>query len=158
MSTRIVGASVWEQDLYDHLAEHVESEQAIVSRYRNAAQHSESPAFAFLAGLILEDEQRHHRLMQDLAESLRRFAELAGEPEPIPALDRPADRAALAELTSELLAVEKSDRREITRLRKEIEAGGVRTLWPLILQLVELDTDKHIRILEFARQWLREEY
>ena len=155
MSTSIAGASVWEQDLYGHLVDHVDSEQAVIHQYRDAAQKSPSRAFAYLARLILEDEQRHHRMMQDLAESLRQYAESLGKEETIPLLDRPSDRDELIALTDELLAVEKTDQRELAQLRKDIDAAGVRTLWPLIIRLIEHDTSKHIEILTFARRWLR---
>ena len=48
----IVGASVWEQQLYDHVTEHGKSEGEILRSYEQLAEHADSPAFAYLA--------RHH--------------------------------------------------------------------------------------------------
>lgn len=148
-------ASLWEQQLYRHFVEHVSSEQRVIQRYRDAAEHASSPAFAYLAMLILEDEQRHHKLMQELAESIRKFAELGGDEEPVPPLYRPKDREALVELTEELLTIEKADKKELAALRKELKDVATTTLWGLMVDLMERDTDKHIHILEFARSWLR---
>ena len=67
MSTRIIGASVWEQDMYDYVSGHVVTEGAILEEYQQLAEDpSGSPAFRFLAGLILADERRHHQIFNDL--------------------------------------------------------------------------------------------
>jgi rubrerythrin len=150
----IAGASVWEQTLYDHFLRHVESEHAVIERYREAADRTSSPAFAYLVGLILEDELRHHRLMHELAESIRRTAEVGGDAEAIPLLEKPGERDGLLALTEELLAVERADQRDLRRLTKELSDVGETSLWPLIIKLMRRDTDKHIEILKFAREWL----
>ena len=62
MSTRLIGASVWEQDVFDHISGHVATEGAILDEYQRLAEdEASSPAFRYLARLILEDERRHHR-------------------------------------------------------------------------------------------------
>jgi hypothetical protein len=154
VNTDIAGASVWEQNLYDHFVRHVESEHSVIERYREAADKSSSAAFAYLVGLILEDELRHHRLMYELAESIRRTAEMGTDGEPIPLLDKPAERDVLLALTEELLAVERGDQRDLRRLTKELEDVDETSLWPLVIRLMRRDTDKHIEILKFAREWL----
>ena len=154
MSTQLVGASEWEKQIYAHLVEHVDTEQDIIRRYRDVADRSGSPAFQYLARLIIEDEQRHHSLMLELAQSLKSYAEHVGGPEPVPLPSRPSDTAELLGITKELLEVEKADRRELGRLAKEFKDVGTTTLWRLMITLMERDTDKHIEMLEFARKWL----
>ena len=45
----IQGASVWEQQLYDHVTAHGRTEGEILEAYQDLAQSSDSPAFAYLA-------------------------------------------------------------------------------------------------------------
>ena len=84
--TRIAGASVLEQELYDHVTAHGKNEGEVLQGYAELAETTDSPAFAYLARLILDDERRHHQVLDDLAETIRTTAELSGEPTPIPDL------------------------------------------------------------------------
>lgn len=150
-TTRITGASVWEQEVYDHLATHADDEREVLQAYEEAARESESPAFVFLANLILDDERRHHRLLGDLAETVRTSAELSGAPTPIPDLTPTADRDSILELTDRLLDIERADQRELARLSKLLEDVRDTTLWAFVIRLIELDNAKHREILEFIR-------
>src|SRR4029453_18639940 len=94
VSQRIIGASVWEQEIYDFIADHVVAEGALLDEYQRLAQDpSGAPAFSYVAGSNLADERRHHQLLNDFAESIRQLAELRSDDEPIPSLRGPkADR------------------------------------------------------------------
>jgi hypothetical protein len=154
-STTIVGASVSEQMLYDYVSAHVEQEQEIVEEYRRLAA-SDDRAFGFLAKVILEDEERHHKLFADLAESIRKSAELFGATRPIPPLvGLGFDRTRLA-TTERFLEVEKADLRELKELEKQLKDFKTTTLWALLVQIMRDDTEKHIRILSFIHDRLRE--
>jgi hypothetical protein len=84
---RITGASVWEQEIYDYVSGHVATEAAILDEYQRLADdESGSPAFRYLANLILADERRHHQLFNDLAAAVRQMGEMRLEDEPIPSL------------------------------------------------------------------------
>lgn len=155
MNTNLAGASVWERDLYDHLIGHVDAESAVIARYEDAATRTSSDAFRYIARLIVEDERRHHRLIEDLAESLEHFVGLTDDPGPVPRLDPPEHRDDLVRLTEELLAIEQADRRDLQKLRKKLEVVGTTTLWQLVVDMMQRDTDKHIAILKFTRTWLR---
>lgn len=156
MSTSIVGASVWEQDLYDHLLGHVEHERATLEAYEQLAQSTDSPAFAYLARLILDDERRHHRLLADLAETIRTSAELTGEPTPIPDLAQfRADRNEILAQSERFLRIEEEDNRELDRLARGMRDVRNTTLWELVLRLIQDDNAKHRRILTFIRDRAR---
>ena len=71
MSTNIVGASAWEQELFDHFRSHVENERELIAEYGELAKASSVPGFRYLTELILADEERHHRQFADLAETVR---------------------------------------------------------------------------------------
>ena len=151
-STSIPGASVWEQELYDHLVEHVESEWEILQDYERLAEETDSPAFAFLARMILDDERRHHKLLNDLAETIRTSAALSGEPTPIPDLGLFwADREKILAETERFLLVEEEDNRHLKRLAKELSDVRNTTVWQLIVHLIQQDNEKHRYILRFIR-------
>ena len=116
-TSSIRGASVSEQQLYDHLIEHTDSEQEILQDYERLAETTESPAFAYLARLILDDERRHHQLLHDLAETVRTTSMLTGEPSPIPDVGAfRADREKILAETERFLAAEESDNSDLDRL------------------------------------------
>jgi hypothetical protein len=153
-SSTIVGASVWEQELYDHVVRHVENEGELLQEYQRLAEDpNASPAFRYVAGLILADERRHHQHFRDLADSIRALAELRRDDEhPIPSLrGLRADRDRILAVTDRLLAAEKADAKELKRLAKELKDVRETTLWGLIVELMQHDTAKHIKILEFIR-------
>lgn len=154
-SQALVGASVFEQELYDHLTLHAEGEADALRRYQELAGRSESKAFRYLAELILEDERRHHRMLESLAETIRTSAELRGVEPPIPYLDLHKDREQILELTDELLAIEKEDERELKRLTKELKDFKDTTLWSLVLEVMRADNAKHRMILKFIRDHAR---
>ena len=153
MSTRIIGASVWEQDMYDYVSGHVATEGAILEEYQRLAEDpSGSPAFRYLAGLILADERRHHQMFNDLAESIRKLAELSADDGPIPSLHGlKADRERIMATTERLLETERADAKELKQLAKQMKDMRETTLWTLLLELMQDDTSKHIKILQFIR-------
>ena len=146
----IAGASVWEQSLYDHLQNHVENEVDALQAYEQLADTTASPAFAYVARLILDDERRHHQLLRDLAETIRINASLSGDPTPIPDLGSfRADREAVLEATKRLLEIERDDNRALDRLAGELKDVKDTTLWELVIRMLQADNVKHRRILEF---------
>ena len=156
---RIVGASVWEQELYDHVTAHGANEGEVLQSYQELAETTDSPAFAYLARIILDDERRHHRILDDLAETIRATAELSGEPTPIPDLGLfKADRQRILAETERFLALEEDDNKELKRLAKDLKDVRHTTIWELVLRLMQQDNEKHRRILEFIRDRARENY
>lgn len=156
MSNSIQGASIWEQQVYDHLVSHVEGELETLKGYEQLAQSTDSAAFRYLAGLILEDERRHHKILDQLAQSIRTSAELSSKPTPIPALDLGLDRERIIALTEQFIAVEEEDDRELKRLGRELKDVRDTTLWKLVLDMIQADNEKHRRILCFIRDRAKE--
>lgn len=156
MSRRLPGASVWEQDVYGHLDAHEDNERELLVEYRKAADDSGSAAFQYLSALIVEDEIRHHRVFRDLASALKTDAELRPEPPAVPRLDNwGPDAAHVVELTEGLLAREREDAKELHRLAHRLRGLKDDTMWQLLVRLMEMDTEKHIAVLEFVKQHAR---
>lgn len=152
MSETLVGASVWEQELYDQLTQHVAAEEGILGSYRQMASDTASPDIAYLAGLIVDDEVRHHRIFEQLASSIRAEAELRQAKDGVPHIPLTrSDPTALLEATERLLAMEHEDRRALKELRRSLRPVASTTLWALLVETMELDTRKHIAMLRYIR-------
>lgn len=153
MTAQLIGASVWEEELYRHLTSHEESERELLMAYQEAAAGSGSAAFRYLASLIVEDEVRHHRVFRELASALKTEAEFRPEQPAVPYLDRwGSEPGRVVELSECLLEQERADAHELHRLVKELRDFRDTTLWALLVELMEMDTAKHIAILEFAKR------
>jgi rubrerythrin len=148
------GPSAWERDLYAHLTSHVEAERGLLQEYRSAAQTSPSKALRYLVDLLIEDEIRHHRIFTELAESLKNDALLKDTDPSIPYIDfdQTSNREAVIDLTDQLLKREQADAQELKRLRHQIRDVKDTSLWGLLVDVMERDTQKHIAILRFAKK------
>jgi len=148
-----VGTPEWEQDIYQYVANHGQIEGEILDEYEQLADDEEiPPAFGYLARIILEDEVRHHRIFDELAETMRQMFEGSVQGPPIPSLEGfHTDRVQIQRLTDRLLEVERSDERELKDLAKRLKEFDKVTLWGLLLELMLDDTRKHIKILKFIQ-------
>lgn len=152
MTENLIGASVWEREMYEHLTSHAENEQKILEEYQQASVDSESAAFQYLVGLIVDDEIRHHRWFQELASSIRSDVEFRPEMPAVPRLTRwGAHPHQVAQLTEQLLEQERTDSHQLKALEKELKDQKDTTLWHLLVRLMEIDTEKHIEILNFVK-------
>ena len=147
------GASQWERDLHAHLRGHVEAERALLERYAQVAEGTDSKAFRYLVKLLMDDEIRHHRLFGELASSLETEAFIKGEEPAVPYLDfNRATGQAVLDGAKELLDNEERDMRELKRLQRELRDVKDTSLWALLVELMQRDTEKHIAILKFVRE------
>jgi rubrerythrin len=146
---RRVRLSEWEERLYDHLTRHVASESALLHRYEELAKR-ETGHVRFLLELIGEDEARHHRLYQQWVDTINELP-LTPPPGGLPDLVQEQDPKALSAAVDELLTVEHDDTHHLRQLRKELKDFRHTTIWSLLVELMESDTQKHIKILEFLR-------
>jgi rubrerythrin len=148
-----VGASVGERELFIHLTDHIKHEGALLDEYAQACDETESKALAYVIGLLLEDERRHHRQFFELAETLKSEAELQSTDPVVPRLDmHRVDRDKVLTVTRRLLAMEEADAAELKRLRKELRDVEDTTLWALLVENMQSDTAKHIAMLKFVER------
>jgi hypothetical protein len=128
---------------------------ALASYERVAGESSVGGAVQYLVRLILEDERRHHRVFAEMANELKSFVwEVDVEPR-TPVMAERSDPELLQE-TKHLLAFEKSDAKELRQLRKALRQAPRSSLQPLLVELMLHDTAKHISILEFIRDHLKD--
>ena len=152
-SSKIIGTPEWEREIYEHVARHGRIEGEILEEYRELlADDDMSPAFKYLAEMLLQDEVRHHRIFDDLAETMRQVHDDVAGPTPIPSLHGfHADRIRIQRVTDRLLEVERDDLAELKDLAKRLKEFDKVTLWGLLIELMIDDTKKHIKILKFIR-------
>jgi hypothetical protein len=150
------GPSAWERQLWTHLTDHIEAERGLLEEYSEVAKQAQSKAFGYIVNLLIEDEIRHHRIFRELAKSLETEALLRREDPivPYPDFDQ-ADRAAVFDCTQRLLKNEEQDARELKRLQRELHDVKDTTLWSLLVDVMQRDTQKHIALLRFVKKHAR---
>jgi len=147
------GPSAWARELHRHLTSHVENERGMLEEYRSAAEASSSKAFAYLVNLLIEDEIRHHRIFSELADSLETMSLRPGAEPQVPHLDlNRKNKEAVLDLTEKLLEAEQQDALELKRLQRELRDVKDTSIWGLLVDLMERDTQKHIAILKFVKK------
>ena len=133
------------------LKTHGPREGEALASYQRLIDESDDSAHAYLMRVILEDERRHHRQIDEMLNTVQSFVwDLDIQPSVPGAMRRP-DRK-IYEETKRLLAFEREDAKELRQLKKELRVDGH---WPVLALLVDLmiqDTKKHIEILEFVRK------
>ena len=145
-----MGASATDRELVETLSRHGIEEGRILARYQKYAETASSPATRYLVNLILDDERRHHRVLEEIANAIAWGWDENSPASAVPDLwtTRAADPALLEE-TKALLAEEKRDHAELKRLRRDLRSYADTTLWALLIDMMLLDTEKHARILAF---------
>ena len=140
-----------------YLGEHVEAEEHALRAYEKVLEDRPDDVVRYLVGMILADEKRHHEIFRELQntlESRMRWQEV-GPAVPAPRVE--GDVTELLETTERLLEFERQDARELRALRRKWERQpGERQLWALLVGTAELDTEKHIRMLRYLRDLLRD--
>ncbi len=147
------GTKEWEDDIYEHVSSHGKVEGEILEEYQKLANDEDmSPAFRYLARMILDDETRHHRIFDDLAATMSALRDHSGEEPPIPSLTGfHSDQFRITRVTDELLQIERDDLRELKEFSKQMKELRNINLWGFLIELMIDDTKKHIKILQFIR-------
>ena len=133
---------------------HVRAERHVLDDYSKFVERTNDPGIRFLIEQILADERRHHELFIALANDSSASSDTDAPMIPAPH-PSPDDAAGLLEATSQFLAIERDDREQLRWLRREVSAAGSDSLWPVVLEVMEADTAKHIRLLQELHARLR---
>jgi len=146
---RTTGASVSTHEVVEALNRHGREEAELLERYQRFVEEAESPAARYLVQLILDDEQRHHRVLEELANTIA-WGWTKGVPEEVvPVFPRDGEDGALRAETRALLGHELRDRTQLRRLRKRLRSYNDAPVWGLLFDIMRADTEKHIDILRF---------
>jgi hypothetical protein len=151
-----VGLSTAEAELYRHLVDHVDTESGLVEAYERLGTDTGVPYIGLIGRLIADDERDHHRLYLEWATALAAMAELRDDlPDALPAPTAEPDPELVITRTEALIAIEEHDLVEIARLRRLVRDVRETTLWPVLLDVMELDTTKHLRLLRYVHEHAR---
>lgn len=149
----MIQLSVWAQDLIGHLTRHMDNEREALRAYGELAAGADDRV-GVLIRQILDDEVRHHVQFAELRDALR--AEVERRPSPNGGPRATADARVLLDKTEELLRLEKHDLKELKRLAKVLREVEDTAWRAVIIESMELDTRKHVRLLEGVRDLLRQ--
>lgn len=157
MSTAIApppGLSTWERGVYERLTQHLQDEAPLVAAYTRLAEESGSEYVRYIVHMILEDEARHHRMLQELLRSLTLMVTPHESGDYLPQLGRVEHADELTEVTDRLIQFERDDKRSLRKLRRELHDVRDTTLWDLVVDVMQRDTEKHLAVLGFLRDRL----
>lgn len=150
------GEAPWDARVLDHLGRHLARENDAEDAYAALAGIGD-PQVAYLARMIAADEQRHHAMLKGLIASVERVANEQYDDQSLgtgPALTAER-RGSLLAAVRELLEVEKQDAAELKQLARELKEIPEGTAWPVLVEIMALDTEKHLRILRGIERIVR---
>lgn len=142
--------AAWAQTLINTLQDHMDNEREALREYGRLSIASPESHVRFLMDLILQDEVRHHQLFAEMIAGLRREVEQRGDGG-LPSVQPVEDPATLRAQTKALLDLEREDIKELRALRKELAKVEDTAWWTILVEVMEADNQKHIKLLEFVR-------
>lgn len=153
----------WWAALNHAFASHVRDESYVLDRYEELAQSTADPGTRFLLDLIIADEHHHHKVFEELSaavanESSGNWSGASRRSAPIPGPPAPSSDEVplLLEQTQRFIDFEHEDAASLKALSRELRPTETGTLWRLLVELMQLDTEKHLRILNYLKRHLRE--
>ena len=141
-----------EEAILRHVDEHLTMERQVMADYAVVAETSPDAYVRYLSAMILDDERRHHRLLLELRNRVESDVTWRETDPALPRVTVPTDRDQLSEVVARFIDVEQHDAEELRALRRQLRPVKETSLLSLIVELMELDTEKHLRILEFVRR------
>lgn len=136
------------------LEAHEREEQQTLGEYQDAAKAAPDAGVRYLMSLVLEDEERHHRLSQAMAHEVHDSLLWLQREAPLPEVNpAPEERQKLLRQTERFLRIEEDGERQLADLHhqvKELHAG----LLELIVDVMRADTEKHVHILKYIKKRL----
>lgn len=131
-------------------------ESDFIQRYKEISERTKNPLIHFLLRLIVSDEEKHHAVTHAIASTLRGDLTWTRPEDAISGLYELGEaKEELLRLTEDFIEVEKRGIEEYRRLIKASK-GYYHGLFSLLLRTMVHDSEKHVEILEFLRQRLKE--
>lgn len=129
---------------------HVAAEANALGQYEYLAGASGDPVIALVMRLVLDDEIRHHELLQRISTTLRDAVEWTSSPGALPkdTIGEPLP-GTYATIARSLIDEERTGAQVLRRLAEQEEYinGGLDSL---LLEMMAMDSDKHARLLQFV--------
>jgi rubrerythrin len=138
--------------------DHEKDEQVFLDEYREIVERHDNPLVKFLLQLIIADEEKHHGVVHTIAAALQAdLTGMAGGAAKMPELGAISEerKDELLRLTADFIKAEKETIDDYRALMKKTE-GCHRGLLDLLLRTIIHDSEKHLMILYFIDEKLRE--
>ena len=146
----------WDRVALRHIEAHLQRETSVVNGYE-AMVGTTTGAIEYLLNQVISDEYRHHHVLAELAKAV---GSATGRPEyeasevPVPGPIEEETRRQLLGETRRFIDVENEDDKDLKQLVADLRPAKSRTIWPLLVELMQLDTEKHLKILRRIEQLL----
>ncbi|MFQ5903320.1 MAG: ferritin family protein [Candidatus Binatia bacterium] len=142
--------------IMNELEAHEGQEEKFTRRYKEIAGKSKNPFVRFLLQLIISDEEKHHAVTHAMVSTLKGGLTWTKPEGAISGLaDLEGEKDELLKITEDFIKLEKGGIKEYRRLIKRSK-GYYQGLFVLLIQSMIRDSEKHVEILEFLRQRLKE--
>ncbi len=149
--------SAFEQ-MVNRFSAHEKNEQDFVNEYREIVDRHDNPLVKFLLRLIISDEENHHRLVRTITSAFQTdLTGIKNEGAEMPKLGAfsEQEKDELLQLTADFITAEKLTIKEYQALAKASQ-GYHRGLLVLLIRTIIHDSEKHLMILDFIDEKLRE--
>ncbi len=147
ISQRRLAIGSFDARIMAYLDEHIEGERHLLAEYDTMLRECDHPPVRYLVGLLLEDEQRHHRILLEMLNQFRTSVYLAEQEPRGPWMTRRPDPA-MAATTRRLRREERKDLRKLRSLRRHLGFMRRSSLDGVLVDALILDTRKHLRYLK----------
>ena len=135
------------------LRTHAEGEAVVLESYHRLANECPDEGVRYLGVLIIDDEERHHKVITEMCNRIDSWIIRGVSIEPsTPALSPRVDRVLLQQ-TQRLIALERRDARELRSLKRQLRHTSPTSLLPLLVKLMLHDTATHLEILQFIHAY-----
>ena len=144
------------EKLFARLGAHEREEAEILKDYAAAAEDAPDAGFRYLMGLVLEDEERHHRLSKAMADEVGQSLMWLRGKEPLPPITTTGEeRAKLLRQTERFLRIEQDGEKQLADMHDQVK-GLHAGLLELIVDMMRADTQKHVHILKYIKKRLED--
>lgn len=143
-------AAVGGERIIQTLELHGPREIDALQMYEALVESSDDAGISLLASAIIDDERRHHMLMTQMLAMARATLRPEEADADVPRLTHRTDPALRAAI-DRLLELEREDADELRLLQRELRSIPESSMLPLLVEMMYLDTAKHIEILKVLR-------
>ena len=140
--------------LLDDFEAHEAKEEEAIESYRNLRRELNNPGTKFLLKMIIEDEEKHRKALKTMIATLKGSLTWARPARSLEGELSVADTR-LRSSTEKFIELERESIKECKALIRD-SSGYYHGVFKILLESMIADSEKHIELLEFLRENLKE--